>query len=81
VEPTKSGSGSKPVTAKSLVQTHKQSRKSAGKVVLVFKPTAAGQKVLTQKAKTVKLTVKLTVSFAPKGGKVASKVVTLTFKK
>jgi hypothetical protein len=77
-EPTTGGSSSKSITAKSLVQTHSQGLKSAGKVILTFKPTAAGQVVLKQKRK---LAVKITVSFEPKGGRVASKVISLTLKK
>ncbi len=77
-EPTVATGGSAQVTAKSLVQARKLGLKSAGKVTLDLRLTSRGQKMI---ASTGSLHVRLQVTFNPKGGKSASKMVSLTLKK
>jgi hypothetical protein len=78
LEPTVGTSTSKSVTAKSLVQARNLGLKSAGKVTLTLKPTAAGQTALNKNG-SIKL--KLNVVFDPKGGTSGSKILSLTLKK
>jgi hypothetical protein len=71
------GSGSKPVVAKSLVQTRKVVATSAGKFTLTLRPTPSGSAALKANG-SIKL--KLNVAFSPKGGKSASKIISLTLR-
>lgn len=65
-------------TTPPLVKSHVVALKSAGKATLALTPTARGLKTL---AATGKLRVRLDVTFDPKGGKSASKLVWLTLRK
>jgi hypothetical protein len=58
-----------------LVMSHVVALKSAGKVTLTIRPTSRGSKTL---AATGKLHVRLEVVFDPRGGKSASRLVSLT---
>ena len=78
LEPTLGTASSKSVTAKSLVQARDAGLKSSGTVTLLLKPTPLGSKTLATKGS---MTVKLSVIFAPTGGKSATKVVSLELKK
>lgn len=74
LEPTIGTGSAKTVTAKSLVQSRKLTLKSAGKVTLTLRPTATGQVDLR---KSGSIRVKLNVTFDPKSGKAASKLLDL----
>ena len=71
------GTGTKSVVAKSLVQARQVVATSAGKFTLTLRPTATGD-VALKAAGSIEL--KLNVSFSPKGGKLASKVIDLTLR-
>jgi hypothetical protein len=75
---TSAGAGSKPVTAARLIESKKVVAMGAGKATLTLKPTSGGSAAL-KKSGSIKL--KLTVAFSPKGGKPASKLLSLTLKK
>jgi hypothetical protein len=64
-------------TSKLLIQPGTLVVKKAAKVPLVLKPTAAGRAVLSSKGS---ISLNLKITFTPKGGKPASKVVKLTLK-
>ena len=78
LEPTLGTASSKSVTAKSLVQARDAGLKSGGTVSLLLKPTPLGSKTLAAKGS---MSVRLSVVFAPTGGKSATKVITLVLKK
>ena len=78
LEPTVGTSTASSVTAKSLVQARNLGLKTAGKVTLTLKPTAAGQAALN-KIGSIKL--KLDVVFDPAGGTSGSKILSLTLRK
>jgi hypothetical protein len=78
LEPTVGTTSSKSLTAKSLVQARNAGLKSRGTVTLLLKPTALGSKTLAAKGS---ISVKLSVIFAPTGGKSATKVVSLNLKR
>jgi hypothetical protein len=77
-EPTVATGASAQVTAKSLVQARSLGLKSAGKVALMLRLTPRGEKTI---AGSGSLRVRLEVTFNPKGGKSATKMVSLTLKK
>jgi hypothetical protein len=77
-EPTHGTSTANSVTAKPLVQTRSTGLKSNGVVTVLVRPTAAGSKALAAHGA---IKVRLTVTFAPTGGRPASKTITLTLKK
>ena len=66
------------VTSKPLIQSGMLSVKSAGKIKLTLKPTAAGKTAL-EAARSIKL--ELTITFSPQNGRSASKVLRLTLSK
>jgi hypothetical protein len=76
--PTIGTGSSKSATAKSPVQVRSLGLKSAGKVMLTLKPTAAGLAALN---KTGSIKLKLDVVYAPTGGKSGSKILALTLKR
>jgi hypothetical protein len=63
--------------AKPLIQSGKVVAKRAGKVKLTLRPTSAGQAILKQKGL---LKVRLKITFTPNGGKLASKIVSVTLR-
>jgi len=65
-------------TAKSLVQARSRTLKSGGTTTLTLRPTASGVAALKSNNGSIK--VRLTIGFAPKDGKSASKVISLTLK-
>ena len=67
-----------PAASKPLIQSGMLSVKSAGKVKLTLKPTAAGKAAL-KAIGSIKLN--LSIEFSPKNGKPASKVLGLTLTK
>jgi hypothetical protein len=77
-EPTVGTGGSVQHTATALVQTRRLGLKSPGTVTLVLRLTSLGE---TKLAMSSVLKVKLEVTFSPKDGKSASKVVNLTLKR
>jgi hypothetical protein len=77
-EPTVGTAGSIQKTAKSLVQARRKTLKSGGRITLVLTPTARG--IAALKANNGSIKVRLTIGFAPKDGKPASKVISLTLK-
>jgi hypothetical protein len=64
--------------SKPLIQGDRVSVKSAGRVALTLKPTGNGKKALEA---TGMIKLKLNVTFSPKNGKSASKILNLTLKK
>jgi hypothetical protein len=78
LEPTTGTGSSKSVTAKSLVQTRKITRMTAGKATLTLRATPSGQ---TDLKKTGAIKLKLHVTFDAQSGKSANKLVSLTLKK
>jgi len=78
LEPTTGGGSAKPVTSKSLVQTHMVTMKSGGKVTLTLKPTAAGADALMANGS---IKAELHVTFDASDGRTAAKTVDLTLKK
>jgi len=78
VEPTVGTSGSMQKTAKSLVQAKRKTLKSGGTITLTLTPTANGVAALKSNNGSIK--IRLTIGFAPKDGKPASKVIRLTLK-
>ncbi len=77
-EPTVGTAGSASVTAASLVQAKRVILKTAGKVTLKLRATPSGQARL---ASTGALKLKLAVTYAPTGGKSATKMLHLTLRK
>jgi hypothetical protein len=77
-EPTVATGASAQVTAQPLVQTRKLGLKSSGKVTLTLRLTPRGDKMI---ATSGSVRVRLEVTFSPKDGKSASKMVSLTLKK
>jgi hypothetical protein len=75
LEPTIGTGSAKPVTAKPLVQVRRAGLKSAGKVMLVLKPTARGSAALKANGS---MRIKLDVTFDSRHGKSATKIVALT---
>jgi hypothetical protein len=65
-------------TGATLVQARKVGLTSSGKVTLTLRLTSHGQQVIAAKGS---IRPKLEVSFAPKGGKPSSQLVTLTLQK
>jgi hypothetical protein len=76
--PAAAGMGSKAVSPKSEIHSRKVVAKSAGIFTLTLRPTPLGDVAL---AKSGSLRLTMTVAFSPKGGKTASKVITLLLEK
>jgi len=74
---TNAGAGSKAVVAKSLVQARQVVATSAGKFTLTLRPTTTGNATLKA---TGSIKLKLNVTFSPKGGKPASRVINMTLR-
>jgi hypothetical protein len=72
------GSTSKPVFAKSLVQSRLVVAKSSGTFTLTLRPTPTGSAALR---KSGSIRVKLIVAFSPKGGRSATKVLSFALRK
>lgn len=77
-EPTVSTAAPGGATAKPFVQVKRVGLKSAGKVTLALRPTAAGSQKL---AANGSMRIHLVVTFDASSGKSASKAVTLTLRK
>lgn len=72
------GASSKPIVQKALIRAAKLTASAAGNVRVTLRPTAAGSAALRAHGS---LKVKLTITFSPKGGKPASKSLSLTLRK